>query len=126
MIYNYCTPDEVDQICNIIKVHDDRYSKRDILPDYIKIHQDADHLDHFGTFDIWSTFLYSAGNNHTINDCNNFLLNSRPNEDRQYRNELNFDISKRIYDEKADFVKQFAERFNVETNGGIWAIDKII
>jgi len=33
---------------------------------------------------------------------------------------LNFEFSKRIYDEKSEFVNSFGERLSIEGVGGIW------
>ncbi|MCL2884266.1 MAG: HD domain-containing protein [Oscillospiraceae bacterium] len=116
----FCSEQELDEICAIIRVHDDRYSPRDQFSDHIKVHQDADHLDHFGTFDIWMTFIYAVSHDQTINEARDWLLSERPTENERYRNELNFNISRRIFDEKIAFLKEFTERFQVESSGGIW------
>lgn len=117
----YCSEDELNKICGIINVHDDRESGRDTFSNYIKIHQDADHLDHFGTFDIWTSFLYAMPHDQTIDDVRDWLIHGRPAENAKYRSELNFEISRKIFDEKVDFLTYFSERFSVESSGGIWS-----
>jgi len=116
----YCTSTEISEICEIISVHDDRYSGRDNFSAYIKLHQDADHLDHFGTFDVWMSFIYAVPHNQTINDVKDWLLKVRPAENEKYRNELNFELSRQIFDEKMEFLNYFSNRFGVEIAGGIW------
>jgi len=123
----YCSDEELDGICEMIRVHDDRCSAQETLSatagelsTYIKIHQDADHLDHFGTFDIWMNFIYSVAHEQTINDARDWLVNVRPAEIERYRRELNFALSRKIYDEKMEFLAYFTERFAVEGSGGIW------
>jgi len=116
----YCSAEELSAICEIIGVHDDRYSGRDSFSPYIKLHQDADLLDHFGTFDVWMTCLYAIGHGQTINDVSDWLRDGRPRENEHYRNELNFEISRKIFDEKTEFLSYFTERFCVESAGGIW------
>jgi uncharacterized protein len=122
----YCTEIELENICRIIGRHDDRYSDRSSFSVYEKIHQDADHLDHFGTFDIWQAFIYTVGHGHTFVDVIDWLKNTRPTQDQKYRDELNFKISKEIYDEKAAFVRFFGDRMSIEGNGGIWNAEEII
>jgi len=122
----YCTNDELSKICEIIYSHDDRYSQRDKFSIYIKLHQDADHLDHFGTFDVWISIVYAVPHGQTINDVRNWLCNERPLKNEQYRNELNFEISKKIFDEKMEFLKYFTDRFSVESQGGIWDEKKFV
>jgi len=116
----YCTAEELAAICEIIGVHDDRASGRDTFSPYIRLHQDADLLDHFGTFDIWSCFLYSVAHGETINDARDWLYHGRPRENEKYRAELNFEISRKIFDEKTEFLKYFTGRFYAESAGGIW------
>jgi uncharacterized protein len=125
VLRDYCTEQELNEICEIISVHDDRYSGRDTYNNYIKLQQDADHLDHFGTYDIWMAFLYAVPHDMKFHEVIDWLNNVRPTQDEKYRNELNFSLSKKIYDEKTEFLKHFAERFQVEGSGGIWNVDKI-
>lgn len=126
ILRDYCTTEELDEICGIIAVHDDRYHGRDTYSDYIKLHQDADHLDHFGTYDVWMHIAYVISHGQTVPDAIDWLTNVRPTEDEKYRSELNFEISKRIYDEKSSYVKSFTERFKVESAGQIWREDEIL
>lgn len=120
VLAGYCSEYEIEEICKIISVHDDRYSDRSLFSDYTKLHQDADHLDHFGTFDVWMEFIHAVHHNRTIIDVIEWFQTTRRDQDKHYRNELNFEISKRIYDEKSEFVKSFGERLSVEGVGGIW------
>jgi uncharacterized protein len=86
----------------------------------MKIHQDADLLDHFGTFEIWMSFIYAVSHGQTLNDVKDWLINVRPLENEKYRDELNFEISRKIFDEKMEFAKKFSDRFGVENMGKIW------
>ena len=122
----YCTADELDSICEIISVHDDRDYDNSRHSVYIKLHQDADHLDHFGIFEIWSHFLYVSPINQTMNESIEWLKDVRPTKTEKYRKELNFEISKKIYDEKMEFLERFTERFAVEGKGEIWNEDKLL
>lgn len=126
LLDGYCSQYEIEEICEIISVHDDRYSDRSLFSDYIKLHQDADHLDHFGTFDIWIRFFYAAHHDETINEVIDWFQNVRSKEVDKYREELNFEISKKIYDEKSEFVRNFGNRMSVECTGGIWDETEIL
>ncbi len=125
LLQGLADPSEIDKICNIIKVHDDRSCKVNYSI-YIKLHQDADHLDHFGTFDVWTAFLYSVRHDMTLLDTAEFLKTCHYDGERDFRSELNFDLSKVIYDEKAAFVKGFGQRMSLECRGDIWDPDNII
>jgi len=116
----HCSEEELREICEIIGVHDDRHSGRDAFSPYIKLHQDADHLDHFGTFDVWMSFIYAVAHGQTINEARDWLRDIRPIENERYRSELNFEISRKIFDEKMEFLSYFTDRFCVESEGGIW------
>ncbi len=125
LLKGLCANEELDEICSIIAVHDDRISDRALFSDWIKIHQDADHLDHFGTYEIWAMPLYAISHDHTIGDELNYLFNERKLDFPKHRSELNFEISRIIYDEKIEYLKNFTERFALESAGGVWDIDKI-
>lgn len=125
LIDGLCTPDELDEICGIIAVHDDRFSDRALFSNWVKIHQDADHLDHFGTYEIWAMPLYAISHDHTIGDELNYLFNERKLDFPKHRSELNFEISREIYDEKIEYLKKFTERFALESAGGVWDINRI-
>ncbi|MHB1483077.1 MAG: HD domain-containing protein [Saccharofermentanales bacterium] len=116
----YCSETELDTICEIITFHDDRNSGYDSYSDYIKLHQDADHLDHFGSYEVWTHFLYAVPHELNILDVLDYFKNVRPTEDEKYLSELNFEVSKNIYNEKREFLQNFIDRFGVECTGGIW------
>jgi uncharacterized protein len=120
LLSGHCTAAELDEICGIIAVHDDRNAKGGGYSNTIRLHQDADLLDHYGTFDIWRLVTYTAGHNETINDALRYLQNKWPDDMAKWRDELNFDLSKKIFDDKSIFVQSFIERFAVEVSGGIW------
>ena len=113
-----CTDEELEEICYIIKVHDDRTHTVDYSP-WIKIHQDADHLDHFGSYDVMMAFLESNAHDRTIEDMVKWFLEMRPGQRDKVKAQLNYDISRRIYDEKTDFMVEFGKRFKAETDGEI-------
>jgi len=61
-----------------------------------------------------------------MEDVAEVFLTIKPAEYEKYRDELNFDLSKKIYDEKYAFMLRFGERFAVESCGGIYGIKDII
>jgi uncharacterized protein len=121
----YCSDYELNEICEIIRAHDDRDHPKDYSR-YIQLHQDADLLDHFGVFDIWRTFLYAVPHDQTILDIVDWMTTNRPVENEKYRQKLNFEVSKRIFDEKMDFVNSFTDRFSVECAGDIWDGERLL
>jgi len=116
----HCTVEELEQICGLIAVHDDRKPADKEYSNAVKIHQDADHLDHFGSFETWRLATYTMGRNETVGDALDYLQNRWPNDNARWRSELNFDLSRKIFDDKTAFFKSFIERFTVESAGGIF------
>ena len=116
VLHPHCSAEELDAIGDIIRVHDDRRPEMN-YSNLIKLHQDADLLDHFGSFDVWRTFTYATAHDQTIMGALEFMKTRPPGE---HLGQLNFDYSKQIYKEKMRFLAQFTERFAVECAGGIW------
>lgn len=112
----YCSAQELDDICYIIDNHPRRDPQNSELPPCLRLHQDADLLDHFGVFDA----KVAIHRNVTVDGLRDFLLNERPKYIEMWRSQLNFDISKKIYDDKIEFMKEFTNRFVVESKGEIY------
>ena len=119
LLTGHVTADELEQICHIISIHDDRNHDNN-FSDIVKIHQDADHLDHFGTLDIWRSVANTIGNDRTIKNALEFFHNTRPTEAKKWRSELHYDVSKRIFDDREQYMQSFIRRLTVEGVGGIW------
>ena len=125
LIAPYCTPAECDAVCRIILRHDDRTSPREGFSDMEKLHQDADLLDHFGTYDIWMSFLYSAHHGETPLSAAEFMRREKLQDFEHWRTRLNFGLSRRIYREKLAFQLRFLDRFDAELRGEIWDADRL-
>jgi len=126
LLAGHCTEYETQETYDIIYRHDERIADRDSFSVYAKIHQDADFLDHLGSFGIWQLFLDvpRRGRNiiETIEDMKKWLTDL----ETKYEYVLNFDVSKKIYREKVKFFRLFTERFSVEGTGGLWGENDII
>lgn len=121
----YCSDYELDEIFSIIEVHDDR-NANDNFSIYTKIHQDADLLDHFGTYEIWAHFLYCIAHDLPLDESAKYLEVERPLEGEQHFSLINFEISRKIFSEKSEFIKSFATRFCTEINGEVFNLDDIL
>lgn len=119
LVKEHCTIQELEEISNIIQLHNQR--NRYDLPYHVKIVQDADILDHFGSLEIWLKFMYSARNEENVFDA---IKLWESEEHKQYiqktRSALNYELSKEIFDQKIEFEKQFQNRFLLECNGEIF------
>ena len=125
LLSEHCSEYEMQEIYDIIYRHDDRHSDRNSFSVYAKIQQDADHLDHFGAHDIWARFVTLSLNSRTIAEVIEYVKEWQKSVGTRFEEELNFDISKKIHREKAEFFHSFAERFITEGTGKIWNKDII-
>ncbi len=116
ILQDYCTGEELELICEIIRYHQFR-DKTKNYNHYIKLVQDADVLDHGGLVEIWMNFLYNAHRERTLLDSLNFYQTEYDALAQKMRGALNYPISLEIYDEKQDFIKGFVERMNKEAYG---------
>lgn len=118
LLVNECTQQELDEISEVIQLHNSR--NRSELPVHIKIVQDADVLDHFGSLEIWLKFMYSAHQEESVFDA---IRHWNSEEHKEYiqntRQSLNFELSKEIFDKKIDFQTYFSNHFQKECNGNI-------
>jgi len=120
LLSDHCSEYEMREIYDIMYRHDDRLSDRDSFSTYAKIQQDADFLDHLGTLDVWTKFLYASLKGRNIGEEIENMKEWQERLDTEYDVQMNFDISKKIYREKIEFHRNFLERFVVEATGDIW------
>ncbi len=122
ILKDQCTPSELEEISELIFYHQKR-KKDPNYSDYIKIFQDADVIDHFGTIEIWMNFNYYSYMEQPIEESVKFYNEHFDGHVRKMRELLNYQISERILDDKVQFVKDFAERMKVEAKGEIFNFD---
>lgn len=116
ILKDHCSEYEINEIANLIYNHSLRKKSND-YSDYIKIVQDADMLDHFGSIEIWMNFLYHAHKDKPIFNSLEFYASQYKLETDKCRELLNYDISREIFDEKVSFVISFIDRFKRENEG---------
>ncbi|MBN2257453.1 MAG: HD domain-containing protein [Anaerolineaceae bacterium] len=108
---NACMPDELDAICDIIRSHNQR-GLSDQYSDAVKIVQDADEVDHVGPIALWMSFYWSGMHNETFDDHVHFIEGAEnANTQKLMRGRLNYDVSRRIFDERIAYEKQFFSEF---------------
>ena len=118
LLADECSQDEMGRICTIIASHNKRgeEASADVM-----IVQDADILDHFGTQEIWIKFLYAASCDDGPESSVNFWQSAEFKEHlANTRAVLNYEYSRKVYDDRVAFEKEFIERFVVESAGGIY------
>jgi HD superfamily phosphodiesterase len=120
---DHLTPDELQEIAEIITVHDHR--RHSEYSDWVKIQQDADFIDHWGTYFIWFNFAYRAWlHKGDIAEIAREQIEVYGNRQRDLE-DLNFAASRTIAEEKLRFQEMFWRRMRVEADGEIWDIETI-
>ncbi len=124
LLRTHCTSEDLNEICSLVSLHDSRGKQNTSI--YLKLLQDADLLDHFGVFDIWSAFLYAVPHNQTMHDVISWLKTKRLPKYEEFLSQLHFELSKKIFKEKNEFLINFTERFDIERQGMVCSLDTII
>jgi uncharacterized protein len=108
---NLCTTDEMNTICDIIMNHNQRGQLPHFSED-ILIVQDADVLDHVGPIGPWLTFYWTGMHNETFNDHIRFIEgDENAATQKRMREGLNYELSKRVFDERIDYEKHYFAQF---------------
>lgn len=117
LLQDICTTEELGKISELISLHISR--KSGCCDEYSKLFQDADLLDHFGTIELWMGFNYAAIEDENIDYVIEFYKGKFKELEAKNRSLLNFEVSEKIFDEKADFLCKFIERLEIENKGDI-------
>lgn len=112
------TPEELEQVCALIAAHCDRRPQEAAHDCYARLLQDADLLDHFGSYEVWMNFHYYAAEEGCFGDAAQFYQEHYRPFIQKHRALLNYPESVRIYDEKDAYMRTFIERLLVESTGG--------
>ncbi len=118
MLKPYMAPDEVEEVVRLIGAHDDRKPDSDKHDLPTKLLQDADLLDHYGTAEIWMCFSYYATHELGVSEALEFYRSDYKKTVNRQRKLLNFEESRRIFEEKYRFQRDFIKRLKVEAEGG--------
>ncbi|MBN1942819.1 MAG: HD domain-containing protein [Phycisphaerae bacterium] len=112
-----CSPKDIDAITRIIREHNQRHRAAECTM-AVRIHQDADILDHFGAQCIWLAFHWNALHDETPQQSLEYYHSNRNKEWLAAAQEsLNFEVSQSILDEKITFERDFYDRFAQEMDG---------
>jgi uncharacterized protein len=119
---NYCTPEQLDEIVHIISLHSDRGHPE--YSDWIQLQQDADLLDHFGTYNVWMTLAYCAykHDSNLVEIANHDVEEFVQQKSHWQEESCNYEVSRRIIAEKLNYWYNFMKRMKVEANGEFWVI----
>ncbi|MGM9625403.1 MAG: HD domain-containing protein [Eubacteriales bacterium] len=124
LIGAYCSDTELERIMRMVRVHDTRL--KDVpLDERLKVYspdililQDADLLDHLGTYSVWATFSDLVYRRKTPYDYTAAFRNGAFDRfAERWRIRINYPQSLVIYEEKIAFETEFAARMIRELNG---------
>ena len=124
LIGHLVTEEELSAVCALIRVHDQR--KRNMTlderlaayPPALLLLQDADFLDHLGTYDIWVTFAeFTYMKKTPLDYAKQFTDGSFDRFADRWRCAVNYPLSLEIFEEKINFEVEFARRMLRELDG---------
>lgn len=118
LLKHLCTADELNAVCDIVLKHCLRTHTPE-LSEAVMIVQDADVLDHFGPIEPWLAFYWHGMRGESFNDHLRFKTGEGSVFNRRkMRAALNYDDSKRMFDERIAYEEEFFSRFHrVYTEG---------
>lgn len=121
ILKEYCTEEEISMISDIVGLHRARKMPND-YPVWVKLVQDADTLEHQGTTEIWINFAYTLYEELSYDRAIEWWLEDEKSiEGRiKQRAKLNFDFSRKVWDEKVQFVDGFIKRLEEESEGHVY------
>ncbi len=112
------SPAQTRAAARMIAEHCDRHPENPTCDVWSRLLQDADLLDHIGTYKVWMDFNYAAWREEGIETaCARMEEDMVPRYIVQYRSLLNFPQSVAHYDKKCEFLRAFAARLSAESRG---------
>ena len=120
ILKGYCKEPDIEEISQLVKYHNLRDKSKN-YSDEIKILQDADILEHMGSIEVWLKFIYSGYKEESVHDALRFWRSDFYKEYlEKSKDMLNYDMSKKVFNDKEDFLNKFISRFSIEIDGGIF------
>jgi uncharacterized protein len=120
ILEKHCDGDRLQQICEIVRLHNQRQVSGDHAP-AVRVVQDADVLDHVGPVAPWLAFYWSGTRNETVDDHVRFITGrDHVRYLQKMRNMLNFDVSLAMFDERVRWQESFLETFRKAYYEGEW------
>ena len=115
-----CTASELASISELIALHNQR-GKSAEHPVAVGLVQDADLIDHVGPMVPWLGFYWCGALGETIDDHVRFVTGEQNERYRTgMRENLNFDVSVRLFDARMRWEDNFLETFRRVYFEGVW------
>ncbi len=111
--------EELDEVLSLIALHCSRKPDDNDYDEYTKILQDADLIDHFGIYEIWMNIQYWSHKEGTIGDMIDYYTENHLKHTNHHRYLLNYEFSKKVFDDRVAFEKEYIKRLMDEGVGKI-------
>ena len=103
---------DLDKICDAIFYHNQRENSG-TFPDYVKLIQDADLLDHVGLIDVWMAFYWSGHHGESIHDHIAYYQGQECRRWQVYmKSHLNYEVSTQMFEERLQWEDDFLSQFH--------------
>lgn len=116
---NICEDSELNLICYIIEYHSIRDSVNASYSNQLKVFQDADIIDRFGSLTLWVDFHRSAYLEKTIQETISSHDESWSDFCATYTNLANFEETRRVMEKRITFVNDFYNKLKLDNSGYI-------
>jgi len=120
----HCAAGELEEICAMISLHCERDPANPAHPTHLRLLQDADLLDHFGSWILWADIWGSTLKEGSWQELAFYEEAPWKSFCAKHRALLNYPLSQRIFDEKVTFVNGVYARMQVECMGGIVGLEE--
>ncbi|MDR2687894.1 MAG: HD domain-containing protein [Oscillospiraceae bacterium] len=121
----HCSAGELDEICEIISLHCERCPGGNGYSPALKLLQDADMLDHCGSYMLWMDIWRCVCQEVTWQEMACFDESRWAKHCAKNRALLNFPLSQSIFDEKNAFINAVYARMRVECIGEIVGLEDL-
>ena len=120
------TDEEAREAARLIAAHCDRRPSEPVHDVWERLLQDADLVDHIGTYNIWMDIQYYAHKGGGVAAEAEFLRENAETYAQHHRAQLNFPVSVAIYDDRIGFDLEYARRFQAEARGEVYRAEDVL
>ncbi len=118
--------EEAQAAARLIAAHCDRRPGEPVHDVWERLIQDADLVDHMGTYNVWMDICYHACKDEGVQEAAAYLRDNAEKYAAHHRAQLNFEVTKRIYDDRIGFYLEYARRFQAEAQGEVYRADEVL
>lgn len=109
--------DALSEVARLIELHEDKRGVESPHDIWARLLQDADLLDHIGSYEIWMACNYYAYRQEPMEHMAEWYCGPFETEMAKLRPLINYDASRAIFDSKVAFEREFIRRYAIERTG---------